>query len=47
MGNLAFEGEGSGDADSSRHDLPHRVDVEADRRRLRDDARRGLHAPPR
>jgi hypothetical protein len=42
MGNLAFE-----DADGGRHDLSHGLDDQADRRRVCDDARRGLHPSPR
>ena len=46
-GNLAFEGAGSRTPMAARHDLPPGLDDEADRRRVCDDARRGLHAPPR
>ena len=35
------------DADGRRHDLSPGLDDEADRRRVCDDARRGLHPPPR
>jgi hypothetical protein len=46
-GHSSLRGRGLGRADGRRHDLPHSLDNKADRRRLRDDARRGLHAPPR
>jgi hypothetical protein len=45
--NLAFEGAGSGTPMAADTICPHRLDYKADYRRLRDDARRGLHDAPR
>jgi short-subunit dehydrogenase len=41
------EGRSVGDADGQRHDLSDGLDDEADRGRVCDDPRRGLHPPPR